>query len=232
MGQRVKLSIQKSANFRKNYSEGCKPAGFACKTLLSQANTFPMKSVAVFCGSAKGADPIYASLADALGALLARRGITLVYGAGNIGLMGAVADGALRQGGHVVGSIPHFIKEKEVCHTGLSELFTVDSMHERKQLMAERSEGFIILPGGFGTLDEFFEILTWKQLKLHYFPIGILNWKGFYDHLLAHIEHLIQEGFVKPEFRKMFIVEEDAAALLDKMQVDNQELGDKWLEKS
>ena len=191
-----------------------------------------MKSVAVFCGSAKGGNPIYEKLANALGAVLAQRRITLVYGAGNIGLMGAVADGALDQGGHVIGSIPHFIKDKEVCHTGLSELFTVDSMHERKQLMAERSEGFIILPGGFGTLDEFFEILTWKQLKLHSFPIGILNWNGYYDHLLAHIEHMIAEGFIKPEFRKMFIVEADAAALLDKMQGDSHAFGDKWLEKA
>jgi uncharacterized protein (TIGR00730 family) len=191
-----------------------------------------MNSVAVFCGSSKGNHPLYVQLANDLGVLLAQRSITLVYGAGNIGLMGAVADGALKNGGHVIGSIPHFIKEKEVCHTGLSELFAVDTMHERKQIMAEKSEGFIILPGGFGTLDELFEILTWKQLKLHAFPIGILNWNGYYDHLIAHIEHMIQEGFVKPQFRKLFIVEKDAATLLDKMAATPLEFSDKWFKKA
>ena len=150
-----------------------------------------MKSIAVFCGSAAGNNPIYTQLAAELGRTFARRGITLVYGAGNVGLMGVMADAALESGGRVVGAIPHFIKDKEVCHTGLTELITVESMHERKRIMADKADGFMSLPGGFGTMDELFEILTWKQLQLHRNPVGLLNWNGYYDHLIAHIGRMV-----------------------------------------
>ncbi|MFZ2899270.1 MAG: TIGR00730 family Rossman fold protein [Saprospiraceae bacterium] len=191
-----------------------------------------MQSIAVFCGSSSGRNPIYKELAIDLGRTFARRGITLVYGAGNIGLMGAMADAVLENGGKVVGAIPHFIKEKEVCHTGLSELYTVDSMHQRKQIMAEQADGFITLPGGFGTLDELFEILTWKQLQLHAKPIGLLNWNGYYDHLIAHIGRMIEEGFIKPHHRDLLIVADNLEALLDAMLQAPRHFDTKWIERT
>lgn len=191
-----------------------------------------MHSIAVFCGSSPGRNPIYKEMAIELGRTFARRGITLVYGAGNIGLMGAMADAVLENGGKVIGSIPHFIKEKEVCHTGLTELHTVDSMHQRKQIMAELADGFITLPGGFGTLDELFEILTWKQLQLHAKPIGLLNWNGYYDHLIAHIGHMIEEGFIKPHHRDLLIVAPDLDNLLDQMLQAPRHFDTKWIERT
>lgn len=191
-----------------------------------------MKAIAVFCGSSAGKDPLYSQLAADLGRTFARRGITLIYGAGNVGLMGVMADAALQNGGQVFGSIPHFIKEKEVCHTGLSELVLVDSMHERKELLAEKADGFITLPGGFGTLDELFEILTWKQLQLHKKPIGLLNWNGFYDHLVAHIDHMIQEGFIKLQHRDLLVIGDDLDALLNEMANAPHDFGTKWVERT
>jgi len=191
-----------------------------------------MNAIAVFCGSSAGKDPLYSRLAVDLGRTFARRGITLLYGAGNIGLMGVMADAALENGGRVFGSIPHFIKEKEVCHTGLSELVLVDSMHQRKQLLAEKADGFITLPGGFGTLDELFEILTWKQLQLHKKPIGLLNWNGYYDHLVAHIDRMIDEGFIKPQHRDLLVVSDDLDTLLDEMANAPSDFGTKWVEKA
>jgi uncharacterized protein (TIGR00730 family) len=188
-----------------------------------------MKSIAIFCGSSKGNQFIYTEKTKALGAFLAERGIEVIYGAGNVGLMGVVADAALENGGKVLGSIPHFLKEMEVCHTGLTEIFVVDSMHERKQIMAERADGFLILPGGFGTLDEFFEILTWKQLHLHQKPIGLLNWNGYYDHLLAHFEKMIEEGFLKPVNMELLVVASEAEELLEKMKDAPESGSPKWI---
>ncbi len=165
-----------------------------------------IQSVSVFCGSRSGHNPIFASAASHLGTLLAREKIKLIYGAGNIGLMGVIADACLAANGHVIGVIPTKLVEKEVAHKGLSELFVVDSMHERKALMASKSEAFIALPGGFGTCDELFEILTWAQLGIHHNPIGILNTAGFFDPLLAWIDQMIEQGFVKPKFRQLLLV--------------------------
>lgn len=165
-----------------------------------------IESVSVFCGSRSGNNPIFSSAASHLGTLLAQKKIRLVYGAGNIGLMGVIADACLAANGHVLGVIPTKLVEKEVAHKGLSELFVVDSMHERKALMASKSDAFIALPGGFGTCDELFEILTWAQLGIHHNPIGILNTAGFFDPLLAWIDQMIEQGFVKPKFRKLLLV--------------------------
>ncbi len=174
-----------------------------------------IQSVSVFCGSRSGHNPIFASAASHLGTLLAREKIKLIYGAGNIGLMGVIADACLAANGHVIGVIPTKLVEKEVAHKGLSELFVVDSMHERKALMASKSEAFIALPGGFGTCDELFEILTWAQLGIHHNPIGILNTAGFFDPLLAWIDQMIEQGFVKPKFRQLLLVATKPDELLE-----------------
>jgi uncharacterized protein (TIGR00730 family) len=174
-----------------------------------------IQSVSVFCGSRSGNNPIFASAAFHLGTLLAKEKIKLIYGAGNIGLMGVIADACLAANGHVIGVIPTKLVEKEVAHKGLSELFVVDSMHERKALMASKSEAFIALPGGFGTCDELFEILTWAQLGIHHNPIGILNTAGFFDPLLAWIDQMIEQGFVKPKFRQLLLVATKPEELLE-----------------
>ncbi|MBK8490814.1 MAG: TIGR00730 family Rossman fold protein [Saprospirales bacterium] len=191
-----------------------------------------MQSIAVFCGSSSGKDPRLKELAADLGRNFAKRGITLVYGAGNIGLMGIMADAALEAGGKVVGAIPFFMKEKEVCHTDLTELFTVESMHERKHTMAEKADAFITLPGGFGTLDELFEILTWKQIQLHFKPVGLLNWNGYYDHLLAHIDKMIEAGFLKEVNRNLLTVANDLDTLLYEMEMAPKVFDTKWLDRS
>ncbi len=164
-----------------------------------------------------------------MGVTLAQRQIRLVYGAGNIGLMGVLADAVLENGGEVLGVIPDFLKEKEVCHTGLTELVVTQTMHQRKQIMEERSDGVIVLPGGFGTLDEFFEILTWKQLHLHNKPVGLLNVGGFYDPLLAHFQKMQAEGFIKPANFDLVVVAENMDDLLKKMEQATVEAVDKWL---
>lgn len=174
-----------------------------------------IQSVSVFCGSRSGNNPIFASAASNLGTLLAKEKIKLIYGAGNIGLMGVIADACLAANGHVIGVIPTKLVEKEVAHKGLSELFVVDSMHERKALMASKSEAFIALPGGFGTCDELFEILTWAQLGIHHNPIGILNTAGFFDPLLEWIDQMIEQGFVKPKFRQLLLVATKPEELLE-----------------
>lgn len=191
-----------------------------------------MQSIAVFCGSAKGNNPLYAEKAYELGQFLAQQGLVVVYGAGNIGLMGEVADGALDAGGQVIGSIPTFLKEREVCHTSLTELFVTDSMHQRKQIMADRADAFLILPGGFGTLDEFFEILTWKQVHLHHCPIGLLNWNNYYQHLIAHLDFMVQEGFLKPSNRDLVVIDSEIAPLLERMNTPTQPSPSKWLDRT
>jgi uncharacterized protein (TIGR00730 family) len=176
-----------------------------------------MKRVCVYCGSSPGADPIHREAAESLGALLAVRGIGLVYGGGNIGLMGAVADAALRGGGEVIGVIPSALMDKELGHAGVTKLHVVASMHERKQLMADLSDGFITLSGGIGTLEELFETFTWLQLGFHDKPVGLLNVAGFYDHLLTFLRHATAEKFMRDAHLESLLVETDADALLARM---------------
>jgi uncharacterized protein (TIGR00730 family) len=175
-----------------------------------------IKRVAVFCGSNPGARPDYVAAAKSLGRTLAARGIGLVYGGSNVGLMAAIADEVIDELGDVIGVIPKTLVEREVANTTLSDLRIVHSMHERKALMAELADGFIALPGGIGTLEEFFEIWTWAQLGMHKKPCGLLNVAGYYDPLLAFLDRSVEEKFVRPVHRQMVIVESEPAALLDR----------------
>jgi uncharacterized protein (TIGR00730 family) len=195
-----------------------------------------MKSLCVFCGSNAGQNPIYRAEAEKLGRLLAARQIELVYGAGNIGLMGAVADACLDAGGCVTGIIPEALVGKEVAgrpvdHRTLTRLEVVDSMHTRKARMAELSDGFIALPGGFGTFEEFCEILTWGQLGFHVKPMGLLNINGFYDPLLALFDHAVSEGFLRAPNRAMALVSSDIDDLLEQMANYRPEPVSKWLKE-
>lgn len=174
-----------------------------------------MKSVCVFCGSSKGVDPAYLEAARTLGESVAKRDLTLVYGGGHVGLMGVVADAALGVGGEVVGVMPRALVDREISHEGLTELHVVGSMHERKALMSELSDGFIALPGGTGTLEEFFEVLTWAQLGEHRKPCGLLNAGGYYDPLLALFEHMVEKGFLSEERRAIVLVEPEPVPLLE-----------------
>jgi uncharacterized protein (TIGR00730 family) len=176
-----------------------------------------MKSIAVFCGSSTGTDEIYKTQARLLGQTFSKQNIILVYGGAKYGLMGTVADEVLNNGGKVIGVLPHFLKNREAAHERLSELILVDTMHERKIEMFELCDGFIALPGGFGTLDELFEIITWAQLGLHKKPIAILNINGFYDSLIGLIETLVAKGFVKEENKKMILTGSDINDLLYQM---------------
>jgi len=177
-----------------------------------------MKSVCVFCGSGEGNHPVYVEAARELGALLGRRGIRLVYGGAAIGIMGAVADAALTAGGMVTGIIPEFLNTREIAHTGVTELITVNTMHDRKMLMHEMSEGVITLPGGWGTMEELFEMLTWAQLGLHHKPIGILNVNGYYDELIAMVNKMEQTGFLRPAYRPMLLSANTITGLLEAME--------------
>lgn len=177
-----------------------------------------MKSICVFCGSRLGSKPIYRETAKSVGQLIAQQQLRLVYGGGNIGLMGVVADAVLEYGGEVVGVIPGHLQEKEVGHAGLTELHVVSTMHERKALMANLSDAFIALPGGFGTFEEFCEILTWAQLDLHRKPCGLLNVDGFYDPLLTLFDRAVDDGFLRPEYRSMVLTATDADELLMRMR--------------
>jgi len=190
-----------------------------------------MRSVCVFCGSSPGEDPAYRAAARELGMALARRGLTLVYGGAKVGLMGAVADGALSQGGEVIGVLPEALMIKEIGHTGLTRLEVVSSMHERKARMAELSDGFIALPGGAGTLEEIFEIWTWGQLGIHSKPVGFLNAAGYYDKLAAFLDHTVEEAFVKPVHRGMLLFHDRADPLLAAMETYAAPVAQKWLER-
>ncbi len=174
-----------------------------------------LTAVAVFCGSRSGRDGTYVSSARRLGARLAARNLTLVYGGSSSGLMGATADAVLAGGGAATGVIPRALTDREQVHPGLTELHFVDSMHERKLRMAAAADAFIALPGGFGTLDETFEALTWTQLGIHRKPLGLLNVDGFYDALLAFVDQQVDAGFVTTEHRQLLLVDEDPDALLD-----------------
>ncbi len=177
-----------------------------------------IKRICVFCGSSPGVRPAYAEAAASLARHLAARKIAVVYGGSRVGLMGLLADAALAVGGEVIGVIPRTLVAKEVAHTGLSDLRVVESMHERKRLMADMSDAFIALPGGFGTLDEFCEILTWTQLGLQQGPCGLLNVEGYYDLLLKMFDHAVAEQFIKPEHRRMVISEDHPESLVARVQ--------------
>jgi uncharacterized protein (TIGR00730 family) len=188
-----------------------------------------LSALCVFCGSNSGADPAYAESARRMGQILAHRGITLVYGGGRVGLMGALADAALEAGGRVIGVIPEALKRREVAHEILTELRVVQTMHERKQLMADLSDGFVAMPGGFGTFEEFCEVLTWSQLGLHAKPCGLLNVKGYYTGLLALFDHALAEQLLHPRNRAMVIAESEPKPLLDAMTRYRAPAVEKWL---
>lgn len=191
-----------------------------------------MKRLCVFAGSSAGGSPQYQSIATDLGRALANRQIGLVYGGARVGLMGVVADAVLASAGQVVGVIPEGLVAKEVAHQGLSDLRIVGSMHERKAVMAELSDGFIALPGGWGTLEEFFEVLTWGQLGLHRKPCGLLNARGYFDGLLSFVDHSIQEGFVRSEYRAMISVATSAGELIDLLTTYEPPVVEKWLTRA
>lgn len=190
-----------------------------------------MDSIAVFCGSSTGYDPNVTDIAFKLGEYLAIKDINLVYGGAKVGLMGQVADGVLTQNGNVIGVIPDFLKRKEVFHPNITELIVVETMHERKLEMHERSNGFIALPGGFGTLEELFEIITWGQLGLHQKPIGILNVKGFFGTMLQFLDTMVTNGFLKQENLDMLLVDDTPEKLLAKMEAYKPTAVPKWIAK-
>ena len=190
-----------------------------------------MKSITVFCGSSYGNETMYEQQAALLGKTLAQKEITLVYGGASVGLMGAVANAALEAGGKVIGVIPRFLNSKEIAHIGLTELILVDSMHERKAKMSELCEGVITLPGGFGTMEELFEMLTWAQLGLHQKPIGLLNTGGYYDALNYLVKTMEEQGFLKPVYREMLLVKEDIEDLLEQMKNYQAPEVPKWISK-
>jgi uncharacterized protein (TIGR00730 family) len=183
----------------------------------------------VFCGSSAGLDPAYLETARLLGTTLARNGIELVYGGASVGLMGAVADAVLAEGGRVIGVMPQALVDKEIAHTGLSDLRVVGSMHERKALMAELSDGFIALPGGLGTFEELFEVWTWAQLGYHRKPCALLNAAGFYDKLTDFLDDVVERGFVKPVHRAMLIVKDEPAALVEAIRSYEPPKVEKWI---
>ncbi|MDR1203557.1 MAG: TIGR00730 family Rossman fold protein [Tannerellaceae bacterium] len=188
-----------------------------------------MRRIAVFCGSSLGANEVYCEQAYLLGETVARLGIGLVYGGGNVGLMKYVADGAIRRGGEVIGVIPGFLNKKEIAHTGLTELIVVETMHERKAKMNELADGVIALPGGYGTMEEFFEMITWGQLHLHQKPVAILNTNGFYNPLIKQVEVMATEGFLKESYRKILIIDDTIPCLLEKMNQYKPPVFDKWI---
>lgn len=184
----------------------------------------------MFCGSSSGNSPEFVKQATLLGEKIAQKGLGVVYGGAHVGLMGAVADGVLSRGGKVIGVIPEFLKKKELEHKNISEIHVVETMHERKALMNKLSDAVIALPGGYGTLEELYEMLTWSQLALHKKPIGILNVDGYYDPLIEMSEKMIENGFLKDEYRKILIVEKNIEDLLDKMDKYVPLKNDKWFE--
>lgn len=183
----------------------------------------------VFCGSKHGARREYADAAVRLGGRLADAGITLVYGGGHIGLMGVLADAVLARGGRVIGVITQALEKLELAHRGLTEMHVVQTMHERKALMADLADGFIALPGGLGTFDETFEILTWAQLGIHHKPCGVLNVGGYYDKLIEFLDQSVTEQFNRPEYRALMLIDADPDRLLDKMRAYKSFVTEKWI---
>jgi uncharacterized protein (TIGR00730 family) len=177
-----------------------------------------MKSIAIFCGANFNGDPLLREAVELMTEVMTERHIALIYGGGKVGMMGLLADNILNRGGKAIGVIPQFLMDKEVGHTGLTELHIVETMHQRKQLMNDLCDGIIMLPGGFGTLEEFFEVLTWLQLGLHSKPIGILNVNGFYDHLLKQMDVMVEQQFLKPANRKLVTTSADPIELISLME--------------
>lgn len=190
-----------------------------------------LKAVCIYCGSSLGLLPDYSLAARGVGRLLAEQGITLVYGGGNVGLMGAAADGALEAGGKVIGVIPQALAAKELAHFGVTELHRVGSMHERKTLMAELSDGFVALPGGIGTLEEIFEVFTWTQLGFQSKPCAFLNVAGYYDELLAFLAKAVEQRFLREEHLQSLLVDTDMKRLLARMAAWEQAASDKWIDR-
>ncbi|MGO4709562.1 TIGR00730 family Rossman fold protein [Chryseobacterium sp. 2TAF14] len=190
-----------------------------------------MKSITVFCGSSFGSDDLYKEQATLLGQTLAKQNIQLIYGGANVGLMGAVADGVLKEGGKAIGVLPHFLQSKEIAHQNLTELILVETMHERKTKMNDLCDGVIVLPGGYGTLEEFFEMITWAQLGLHKKPIAILNIDGFYDDLIKLVQTMVDKGFLKQINQEMLLVSDSTDDLLEKMKNYQAPTVGKWISK-
>lgn len=191
-----------------------------------------MKRICVFAGSNSGARGEYVAAAKELGRALAKAELGLVYGGARVGLMGALADAALSGGAHVIGVMPEALVAKEVAHRALSELRVVKSMHERKAMMADLADGFVALPGGWGTVEEFFEILTWGQLGFHRKPCGLVNIHGYFDQLLSFVEHSVDEGFVRREQRAMILASESPDELLEAMAAYKAPVVEKWIERA
>ncbi len=189
------------------------------------------RRIAVYCGANPGRDPRYRPGARAFGSWLAGRGIGVVYGGGNVGLMGALADGAIEGGGEVIGVIPEKLMGLELAHTGITRLEVVEGMHPRKLRMAELADGFVAMPGGYGTLEELFEVVTWAQLEYHHKPVGLLNIGGFWDPLVKLLDHLVEQGFVGASHRAILVVEEDPELLLAAMSRVKVPSLRKWLER-
>jgi uncharacterized protein (TIGR00730 family) len=190
-----------------------------------------MKRLCVFCGSSPGARPEYIAAADSFGRLIAEQGLGLVYGGGSVGLMGALADGALSAGGEVIGVIPQTLWDRELGHKGLSQLQIVESMHERKAVMADCADGFVALPGGIGTFEELFEVWTWAQLGMHRKPCGLLDVAGYYTRLLEFIEHCVAERFIRDEHRAMLLVDRDPVKLLRRLSDYTPPAVEKWIDR-
>ena len=192
----------------------------------------PLSSICLFCGSSPGVDPAFKLAAAELGTTLAHNNIRLIYGGGHVGLMGVAADACLAAGGEVVGVIPRKLMEKEVGHAGLTQMHVVETMHERKALMTDLCDGFIALPGGYGTLDELFEALTWQQLAYHLLPVGMLNVSGFFDHLVQFLDHARNQRLLRDAHRDSLIVESDLTALITRMRVFVPPNNEKWLDRA
>jgi len=190
-----------------------------------------MKRICVFCGSSSGSDRVYLETAAKVGEFLVANSIELVFGGGRVGLMGRIADTVMAKGGRAIGVIPAALDKKEIAHRGLTELHIVDSMHERKAMMAELSDGFIALPGGFGTFEEFCEIVTWAQLGIHQKPCALLNVNGFYDHMITMFDHSTRQGFIRDEHRGIVLVESDIESLFDLMKNYVPPIIEKWIDK-
>lgn len=191
-----------------------------------------MRRLCVFCGSKVGGQPLYADAARQLGSLLAARGMGLVFGGGNIGLMGILADAVLQAGGEAIGVIPQALVDKELAHSGLTQLHVVETMHQRKAMMADLADAFVALPGGFGTGDELFEILTWAQLGLHDKPIGLLNTIGYFEPLLHWLDHMVREDFLKAKHRHLLLEGTEPGPLLDLLRnYRPAEMSPKWIEQ-
>lgn len=205
------------------------------RALGSMARTIYAQQVqraCIFCGSSPGARPAYTEAAEDLGMLLVQNGITLVFGGATVGLMGRLADTVVSEGGEAIGVIPQALVDREIAHLGLTDLHVVDTMHERKQRMADLSDAFVALPGGLGTLDELFEIYTWGQLGMHRKPIGLMNVEGYFDGLVGFLEHAVAERFVREDHRDMLIVEDEPAPMLERLQsFDPASLTPKWIDR-